>query len=44
MPIDAMPEYAEAGVDRLVVNLGSQRSERVEQRMAEIERLVKLVH
>ena len=31
MPIDAMQEYAEAGVDRLVVNLGSQRPERVDQ-------------
>jgi probable F420-dependent oxidoreductase len=42
MPIDAMQEYAELGVDRLVVNLGSQRPERVDQRMAEIERLVRM--
>jgi probable F420-dependent oxidoreductase len=42
MPMDAMQEYAEVGVDRLVVNLGSQRPERVDQRMAEIARLVKL--
>jgi probable F420-dependent oxidoreductase len=42
MPVDAMQEYAELGVDRLVVNLGSQRPERVDQRMAEIERLVKM--
>ena len=37
-----MQEYAEVGVDRLVVNLGSQRPERVDQRMAEIAKLVKL--
>ncbi len=41
MPIDAMQEYAELGVDRLVVNLGSQRPERVDRRMTEIEKLVK---
>ena len=44
MPMDAMQEYAEVGVDRLVVNLGSQRPDRVNARMAEIERLVKLIH
>jgi alkanesulfonate monooxygenase SsuD/methylene tetrahydromethanopterin reductase-like flavin-dependent oxidoreductase (luciferase family) len=42
MPLDAMQEYAALGVDRLVVNLGSQRPERVDQRMAEIEKLVKM--
>jgi len=42
MSIDAMQEYADVGVDRLVVNLGSQRPERVGHRMAEIESLVKL--
>ena len=41
MSMDAMQEYAELGVDRLVVNLGSQRPERVDQRMPEIEKLVK---
>jgi alkanesulfonate monooxygenase SsuD/methylene tetrahydromethanopterin reductase-like flavin-dependent oxidoreductase (luciferase family) len=41
MPIDAMQEYAELSVDRLVVNLGSQRPERVDQRMAQIGTLVK---
>jgi probable F420-dependent oxidoreductase len=40
MPIDAMQEYAGLGVHRLVVNLGSQRPERVPSRMAEIETLV----
>jgi probable F420-dependent oxidoreductase len=40
MPIDAMQEYADLGVHRLVVNLGSQRPERVPPRMAEIESLV----
>jgi probable F420-dependent oxidoreductase len=44
MPIEAMQEYAEVGVDRLLLNLGSQRPERVDARMAEIERLVKLMH
>jgi probable F420-dependent oxidoreductase len=44
MPLDAMQEYAEIGVDRLVVNLGSQRPERVDARMTEIERLVKQTH
>jgi hypothetical protein len=43
MPMDAMREYAEVGVDRLVVNLGSQRPERVDQRMAEIGKLVKQI-
>lgn len=43
MPIDAMQEYAEIGVGRLVVNLGSQRPERVAQRMAEIGRLARSV-
>ena len=42
MSIDAMQEYAELGVDRLVVNLGSQRPERVDHRLADIERLVKM--
>jgi probable F420-dependent oxidoreductase len=42
MPVDAMQEYAGLGVDRLILNLGSQRPERVSQRMAEIERLVKM--
>jgi probable F420-dependent oxidoreductase len=42
MPIDAMQEYAELSVDRLVVNLGSQRPERVDQRMAQIGTLVKI--
>src|SRR5262245_35673387 len=44
MPLDTMQEYAEVGVDRLVVNLGSQRPERVDGRMAEIEQLVRLMH
>ena len=42
MPIDAMSEYAALGVHRLVVNLGSQRPERIGPRMAEIARLVKM--
>jgi hypothetical protein len=41
MPIEAMPEYAELGVHRLVTNLGSQRPERVGPRLAEIETLVR---
>ena len=41
MPVDAMQGYAELGVHRLVVNLGSQRAERIDRRMAEIETLVK---
>jgi probable F420-dependent oxidoreductase len=44
MPIDAMQEYAEVGVDRLVVNLGRQRPERVDRRMTEIDKLVKMIH
>jgi hypothetical protein len=40
MPLDAMQEYADIGVHRLIVNLGSQRSERIEPRMAEIATLV----
>jgi probable F420-dependent oxidoreductase len=42
MPMDLMQQYAEIGVDRLVVNLGSQRPERVDSRMAEIEKLARL--
>jgi probable F420-dependent oxidoreductase len=41
MAIDAMAEYAAVGVHRLVVNLGSQRPDRVPARMKEIETLVK---
>jgi len=41
MPIEGMAEYAELGVHRLVVNLGSQRPERVGPRLAEIETLVR---
>jgi probable F420-dependent oxidoreductase len=43
MSVDAMQEYAEVGVDRLVVNLGNQRPERVGQRLVEIDKLVKTV-
>lgn len=43
MPIDAMQEYAELGVDHLVVALGSQKPERVDLRLAEIGQLVKSV-
>lgn len=42
MSVDAMQEYAALGVHRLVVNLGSQRPERVDQRLAEIETLAKM--
>jgi len=42
MPVEAMQEYAEVGVDRLLVNLGSQRPEQVDRRIAEIARLVKI--
>jgi hypothetical protein len=41
MPMDVMPAYGELGVHRLVLNLGSQRPERVDKRLPEIERLVK---
>ncbi len=41
MAVDAMPAYAEIGVHRLLVNLGSQKPERVNQRLAEIGKLVK---
>lgn len=44
MPTDVMQEYAAVGVDRLVVNLGSQRPEPVDQRMADIEKLVKTLN
>ena len=43
MALDAMQEYAEVGVDRLVVNLGSQRPERIDHRMVEIEKLVNMI-
>jgi hypothetical protein len=41
MPMDGMPAYAELGVRRLVLNLGRQRPEQVDKRLAEIVRLVK---
>jgi probable F420-dependent oxidoreductase len=43
MPIDSMPAYAEIGVDRLIVNIGSQQPERVDERMSEIRKLTRLV-
>lgn len=43
-PLSATPEdvktYAELGVDRLVVQLGSQKPERIDQRIGELESLV----
>lgn len=42
MPIEAMQDYAALGVHRLVVNLGSQKPERVDQRLPELARLVRL--
>jgi probable F420-dependent oxidoreductase len=43
MSADALPAFAELGVDRLLPNLGSQRPEKVKERMAELETLVKRV-
>jgi probable F420-dependent oxidoreductase len=43
MPVDSMQTYAEIGVDRLIVNLGSQRPERVDERMSELQKLTRLV-
>ncbi len=40
MALDAMQDYADAGVHRLVVNLGNQQPDRVDRRFAELERLV----
>jgi alkanesulfonate monooxygenase SsuD/methylene tetrahydromethanopterin reductase-like flavin-dependent oxidoreductase (luciferase family) len=42
MQVDAMRGYADVGVQRLVVNLGSQRPEQVDARMTAIETLVKM--
>ena len=39
---DAMKAYADLGVHRLVVNLGSQRADKVDQRLLEIDQVVKL--
>lgn len=41
MAVDAMQGYAELGVHRLVLNLGSQKAERVDVRLPEIGSLVK---
>ena len=41
MKMDAMQEYAELGVHRLVVNLGGQKPEQVDKRLPEIGTLVK---
>jgi probable F420-dependent oxidoreductase len=41
MPIDDMRAYADIGVDRLVVNLGSQRPDRVTARLAEVATLAR---
>jgi hypothetical protein len=35
-------KYAELGVHRLIPNLGSQRPEKVDQRLGEIEKMMKL--
>lgn len=43
MPIDSMQAYAELSVHRLLVHIGSQQSQRVDQRLAQIEKLVKRV-
>ena len=40
MTVDAMLAYEALGVDRLVVNLGSQRAERIAPRMEDIAALV----
>ena len=42
MAADALQGYAELDVDRLVVNLGSQRPEKVDQHLPEIGKLVKM--
>ena len=42
MAADALQAYAVLGVHRVVVNLGSQKPERVDERMAEIGKLVKM--
>jgi alkanesulfonate monooxygenase SsuD/methylene tetrahydromethanopterin reductase-like flavin-dependent oxidoreductase (luciferase family) len=39
---DELKAYADLGVDRLVVMLGSQRAEKVGPRLAEIDKMVKL--
>ena len=41
MPMDQMQQYAECGVDRLLMLLGSQRPDHVHSRMGEIEKLVR---
>src|SRR4029079_7329427 len=43
MAVDAMQDYAEVGVDRVLVNLGSQRPEKVDDGMEHIEKLVEAV-
>lgn len=42
MPVDAMMEYADVGVDRLIVHLGSQKALRVTDRLRELEKLVRM--
>jgi hypothetical protein len=42
MPMDAMQGYAELGVHQVVVNLGGQKPEQVDRRLAEIDGLVKM--
>jgi hypothetical protein len=41
MSIDQMESYAEIGVERLIVNLGSQRPELVQARLVELASLAK---
>ena len=41
MPMDQMQQYAECGVDRLLVLLRSQQPDHVDSRMGEIEKLVR---
>jgi hypothetical protein len=43
MPVVSMQVYAEIDVDRLIVNIGTRRPERVDERMSELQKLTRLV-
>ena len=40
---DMVKAYEDLGVDRLIIHLGSQKPERVDQRMREIEKLIEVL-
>ena len=43
MTEDMIKAYEDLGVDRLIIHLGSQKAERVDRRLGEMEKLVRVL-